>query len=310
MLSKLAAAMNTRPSILAGLLAGLFAATIAAAQPSASSQPSAAEAKQKEKAFLDKIESFGWTREGFGKLGSRAQVAIPRGYRFTNGDGAREMMRLYDNIPNDSLLGMLTTEGFGPWIVFSFDDSGYVRDDEKDKLDADALLKSLKEGQERANERRKELGIGTLEILGWAVPPHFNDQTKNLEWATRARGDEGGISVNYQTRLLGRHGVMAVTLVCEPEEMEGLLPQYQATIGTFQYTDGESYAEYRSGDKVAKYGLTALIAGGAAVAASKMGLFAFLGAKLAKLGKGLIVIVLAIGAACKKIFTKLFCKPA
>lgn len=302
--------MNIRTSLLAGVFAGLFAATIVAAQPSASPQPSAEEVKQQEKALLDKIESFGWTRDGLGKLGSRAQVAIPKGYRFTDGDGTRGMMRLNQNLPSESALGMLTTEGFGPWIVFSFDDSGYVKDDEKDNLDADELLKSLQEGTAANNERRKASGLPTLELVGWAVPPRFNDQTKNLEWATRLRGEEGGISINYQTRLLGRHGVMAVTLVCEPEEMEGLLPQYQTTIGTFQYTDGESYAEYRSGDKVAKYGLTALIAGGAAVAAGKMGLFAFLGAKFAKLGKGLIVLLIALAAAGKKIFTKLFCKPA
>jgi uncharacterized membrane-anchored protein len=73
----------------------------------------------------------------------------------------------------------------------------------------------------------------------------------------------------------------------------------------YQYTEGESYAEYREGDKVAQYGLAALVAGGAAVAAGKMGLFAKLSGLIAKLGKGIIVVVIALGATIKKLYEKL-----
>jgi len=43
-------------------------------------------------------------------------------------------------------------------------------------------------------------------------------------------------------------------------------------IGGFSYSSGYKYAEWRSGDKVAAYGLTALVAGGAGVALVKSGL--------------------------------------
>lgn len=302
--------MNTRIISLSLLLGSLLSCPSLSAQAPANAPtaaPSEAEMEKRRKDLLDKIESFGWTREGLGKLGNRAQVAIPKGYRFTDGNGTREMMKIFENIPTERELGMLMTEGLGPWIIFEFDDVGYVKDDEKDKLDADALLKTLQEGQNAANARRRELGMDELHLVGWAVPPRFNDQTKNLEWATRIRAmPDGGESINYNTRLLGRRGVMEVTLVCEPEEMDSLMKQYQDTIATFAYLDGETYAEYRAGDKMAKYGLTALVAGGAAVAAGKMGLFAKLGALLAKLGKGLIVIVIAIGVAIKTLFSKIF----
>ncbi len=259
------------------------------------------------KKFIEKIETFGWTREGTGKLGDQAQVAIPKGYRFTTGDGTRKMMQLFENLPTDRELGMLTTEGLGPWIIFEFDESGYVKDDEKDKLDADELLKTMQEGQLAANKHRREMGLDELILLGWAVPPRFNDMTKNLEWATRIRSLAGGSeSINYNTRLLGRSGVMEVTLVCEPSEMQTLLPQYQQTISTFNYLQGNTYAEYRAGDKVAKYGLTALVAGGAAVAASKMGLFAKLSGLVAKLGKGIVVVIIALAVGIKAILGKFF----
>ena len=204
---------------------------------------------------------------------------------------------------------MLTTEGLGPWIIFEFDETGYVKDDDKDALDADKLMETLRSGQEASNERRREMGIAELELIGWAVPPRYNAQTHNLEWATRIRTkDGGGESINYNTRLLGRKGVMEVALVCAPDEMDKLMPDYQKIMTGYKYVSGESYAEYRAGDKVAQYGLAALVAGGAAVAAGKMGLFGKLGVLIAKLGKGIIVVIVAIGAVIKKVFAKLFGK--
>ncbi|HYF33859.1 MAG TPA: DUF2167 domain-containing protein [Prosthecobacter sp.] len=299
--------INLRPFTLASLLAGLALTTLNAQQTSApAAEPSQAEMEARQKAILDKIESFGWTREGIGKLGSRAQVAIPKGYRFTDGNGTREMMKLTDNFPTQKELGMLTTEGLGHWIIFEFDESGYVKDDEKDKLDADELLKVRKEGQEAANAKRREAGMEELHVLGWAVPPRFNDQTKNLEWALRI-GSTSGESINYETRLLGRYGVTEVTLVCSPEEMNGLLGDYQAIMSSFEYVDGERYAQFDSSkDKIAKYGLTGLVAGTGAFAAAKMGLFAKLGGLLAKMGKFVIVLVVGVLAGLKALFSKLF----
>ncbi|HEY1081437.1 MAG TPA: DUF2167 domain-containing protein [Prosthecobacter sp.] len=298
-----------RTLTVAGLLMGLILPVLSAqdSQPKAAAEPTAEEQAAMEKQFLEKIEALGWTRQGTAKVGSMAEVKIPEGWRFTDGNGTRSLLRMYNNIPGTSELGMLTTEGHGPWVIFEFDDSGYVKDDEKDKLNADEMLKSLREGQDEGNKQRREMGLPELQLLGWAVPPRFNDKTKNLEWALRV-GSKNGISINYSTRLLGRSGVMEVDLVCGPEEMDSLIPQYQNIIAGFSYVTGNTYAEYREGDKLAKYGLTGLIAGGGAVAAAKMGLFAKLGGFVAKLGKGIIVVIIAIGAALKGFFSKLFGK--
>ncbi len=62
------------------------------------------------------------------------------------------------------------------------------------------------------------------------------------------------------------------------------------------------------GDKVAGYGLTALVVGGAAAAAVKTGLFAklikFLLVSAAALWKFMLAIVLGIGAFIKKLFNR------
>lgn len=309
-----------RTFTLAGLSVGLVTLPLPAQDKTATTgsgpaavpgAPASTEADEEaeEKAFLAKIESLGWTREGKAKLGTMSEVVIPQGWRFTDGNGTRSLLEMTDNVPSNQELGMLTTEGIGPWVIFEFDKSGYVKDDEKGDLDknADASLKSYQEGQERDNERRRQMGLPELKVLGWAVAPRFNDQTKNLEWALRI-GSPTGESINYNTRLLGRHGVMEVELVCNPNQMETLLPKYQEIIASHQYVTGNSYAEYRAGDKVADYGITALLAGGGVVAASKMGLFAKLGGVFAKLGKGIIGVIVVIGLGLKALFGKLFGK--
>ena len=134
---------------LAGLLLGLISLSYLYAQESAPSAPSAAapakpteeEIATRRKAMLDRIETFGWTREGKAKLGSLAEVSIPKGWRFTATKGTGDMLKMFDNIPSGEELGLLTTEGMGPWVIFQFNETGYVKDDEKNDLNADELLK-------------------------------------------------------------------------------------------------------------------------------------------------------------------------
>ncbi|MBL9177203.1 MAG: DUF2167 domain-containing protein [Verrucomicrobiaceae bacterium] len=306
--------MKTSFALTVALLACLAAAPSVLSQqpaesgPAADAPPTPEQKAARIKKISEEIEKFGWTRQGSGKIGSLAQILIPPGYRFTDGKGAGRMLEFYGNPPSDRYLGLLATENFQEHsIIFEFDDVGYVKDDEKNDLKADELLASMQEGQVADNERRKQMGLDELEITGWAVPPHFNDRTKNLEWALKLRSKAtGGVTINHNTRVLGRNGVMEVTLLCSPEELEPLLPGYQKILEGFSYTEGQRYAEFREGDKVAKYGLTALIAGTGAFAAAKMGLFAKLSGFIAKLGKAAILLVIGVLAAIKKLFGSLF----
>jgi uncharacterized membrane-anchored protein len=297
---------HLRPLLLACLAAF---SPIQAQQPAGTqAEPTPEQQAEQLKKLNEMVESFGWTRQGKGNIGGMAEIAIPQGYRFTDGKGASKMLEFYGNPPSNSYLGMLATENFQEHsIIFEFDDIGYVKDDEKNDLDADELLSTMKEGQEAANEQRKKMGLDELEIMGWAVPPRFNDQTKNLEWAIILKSkSDGGTNINHNTRLLGRKGVMEVTLMCSPEELQGLLPGYQKILEGFTYTQGERYAEYQSGDKIAEYGLTALVAGGGAYALAKSGLLGKLGLMFAKLGKAAILLVVGVLVAIKKLFSKLF----
>ena len=113
-----------------------------------------------------------------------------------------------------------------------------------------------------------------MEVLGWQTPPHYDTQTNRLEWAVTGKDLKSNFEVvNFNTRILGRGGVMSVVLIAVPQDMSAATDEFKSTLAGFSYSAGQRYAEYKPGDKVAKYGLAALVTGGAAAIAVKTGLW-------------------------------------
>lgn len=285
----------------AALISLLFANTLPA-QDEAAAPDAQAEAQAQFQAFLD---SLAWQTEGYGDLEEWATIEIPNGYRYLNGNDADKLMQAWGNLPSE-YEGMIATDDLDWLVLFQFDPSGYVKDDEKDELDADALLDQMIANQERGNDYRREQGLQPMYIDGWAMEPRYNQRTNNLEWGLLLRsGDNPNQFVNYETKLLGREGVMEVTLICDLEDMDMILPTYQDLLLGHNYKDGKSYADYKQGDKIAEYGLTALITGGAIYGAAKLGLLGSIMAFGKKFLKFIIIGLVAIGAAFKKFFARM-----
>ena len=243
-------------------------------------------------------------------LGAVAQVSLPDGYVFTGEKGTKTLMELMQNPVSGHELGTIMPadrpSGGGSWfVVFEFSPVGYVTDTDRDKLDADGLLKSIREGTEEANKIRKEKHWATMSITGWHTPPFYDPKTNNLTWAINgvtaveegARKETESV-VNYSTRLLGRNGVMTIDLVLDPRDLQQTLPKFRDLVSSVAYKPGKRYAEFKQGDKLAGYGLTALVAGGAGAIAAKTGL-------LAKGWKLIVAAFLALGAAVKKVWEKI-----
>ena len=237
-----------------------------------------------------------------GKLGDIAQIRIPEGYRFAGRDGVRRFMELTQNPVSGEELGVLVSSA-GPddqtwFVIFEFNPIGYVKDDEKGQLDADAILKSLRAGNERGNDERRERGWSTLDLQGWSTPPRYDPVTNNLTWAIRA-SSEGSEVINHSVRLLGRKGVMDADLVLGPSQVGAAVPEFDKLLTGFEFSTGNRYAEWVKGDRIAEYGLTALVAGGVGAAAVKSGL-------LGKIWKALVFGALAVAAALKRVLGSLF----
>jgi len=220
-----------------------------------------------------------------GDVGSRSKIDIPEGTRLLPEANGSRFLELTGNLPEQGDT-VLVRKGW--WATLSFEESGYVKDDEK--LDPDALLASLSKNEESANDERRKRGMPTLTNEGWIVPPHYDPATKYLEYGLRLRSsDSPQPIVNYTMRLLSRHGYETVILVTRPETLSQDVQDLHQVLGGFKFNAGETYGEFRPGDHVAEFGLGALVLGGAAAAAVKAGWF-----------KGLLVALAAgwkLGAA-------------
>ncbi len=231
-------------------------------------------------------------------VGTMAEIQVPAGYKFTGPAGARQLLELLGNPTSPRDVGLLAPEN-GDWLLsFEYDDIGYVKDDDKNNLDANAILESLRKGNEEGNKTRLQKGWPTMEIIGWEQKPYYDLQTNNLSWAIRGRS-EGHDVINHNTRVLGRGGVMSVVLIVDPAKLPATLPVSKQIMSGFTYKQGQRYAEWKAGDKVATYGLAALIAGGGTALAAKSGL-------LAKFGKAIIFVILAIVGGISAFFKKIF----
>jgi uncharacterized membrane-anchored protein len=281
----------THHLLLRTLLAGVTAVALIGSAGAA-----AAQAPPDRDRTRNDMASLAWQRgPADARIGAVATLKLGEGQAFLDAPNTRRFLELNRNPPRDNHYTLVG--GDGTWFaVFYFEDSGYVKDDEK--LDADALLKSLQETDEPSNKERKRLGMPPLHTVGWAVPPHYDPATRRLEWGMRLRTENNHEIVNYTIRLLGRRGIVHATLVCDPQDLDRGVADFKTALTGYAFVPGETYAEFRAGDKVAEYGLAALVLGGAAAVATKSGF-------LKAFGKLIVVGVVGLGSAVVAFFRRL-----
>lgn len=240
------------------------------------------------------------------RLSDQAQVAVAEGFAFAGPDDTRKILQAGGNVPSGDEVGILSpVDPEATWfLLFEYQGTGYVDDSDRAEIDADGLFQQISAGTEEANKIRREQGFAQLHLTGWTEAPHYDTASNNLAWALEAKDDQGGKVVNYNVRVLGREGVTSVTLVADPEDFATLKPEVERVLGGLRYLDGKRYADFQSGDKLAGYGLTALVAGGAGLAAAKLGLFGKLGKLLAAGWKLVVIAFVALGTAIKKLFRR------
>jgi uncharacterized membrane-anchored protein len=205
------------------------------------------------------------------QLFGNSSLQVPADYVFLDQAETAKLQALEHNLSNG-------TEYFfapknGRWeVFFSYSDDGYVKDDEK--INEAALLKNIQENTVAGNKMRRERGWDEMQVVGWQTAPHYETQANRLEWAIDGKNlRTNDVVVNFNTRILGRGGVMSAVLVSSPDSLDDAIADFKSTLTGFEYLPGKRYAEYKPGDKIAKYGLAALITGGAAAIAVKTGLW-------------------------------------
>jgi uncharacterized membrane-anchored protein len=244
-------------------------------------------------------------------LGHDLSVDLPEPYVFLGMPEAAKLLEKIGSFHNESLLGLLSSKrDDSQWfITIRYEEEGFVKDDEK--IDADELLKAIREGTEEANEERVSKGFSALHVGDWAEPPRYDKSVHHLVWALLANSDKG-TSVNYNTRVLGRRGYVALNLVTDPESLSADKPHAAALLAATGFRAGARYEDFDGKkDKVAEYGLIGLVLGGAGLGAVKLvkvGLLAkFSKVILAALiagKKAIVAFFVAAAALVKRLFSK------
>ncbi len=252
------------------------------------------------------------------QLGDKATLKLPANFAFINAEEAKSVLKKGGS-DVDSVLGIVlpaTAQGDSnpSFIICSFDDSGYVKDDDAEKLNPVELLKAYKEGTAEQNEVRKDNGIPPIFVGNWAELPHYNKARHHVVWGLEVKDQDDANAkisgINYNTRILGRKGVLSMNLVSSQEKMPASLKDVASILGATSFVKGQSYEDYKPGqDKEAGYSIGGLILGGGAMAAAaKFGVFGALWkwilAAILICKKFLIVIVVAIGGLFSKLFGK------
>lgn len=284
-------------------IVGLIA-LLAAAPAVAQHAPTVAQARAVEKSLHPQTGDVAIPAAG-------ATLHLGRDFYFLPAAEAKRVLtEVWGNPPSsvNDVLGLVMPAGKGitdeTWgAVVTYQDTGYVTDDDANTADYDKVLDQLREGEAQENEQRRQGGYPALHLVGWAQPPSYDRATHAMIWARDLKFDGASAdSLNYDVRVLGRHGVLSLNMLWDMPHLAEVRTA-AATFGrTAQFTPGSRYGEFdeSKGDKRAGYGLAGLVAAGVGVAAAKkLGLLAIVlgfGKKLA--------VVFAIGAAAIGRFVK------
>jgi uncharacterized membrane-anchored protein len=236
-----------------------------------------------------------------------ATLNLPKTFRYLDPKETDLVLTTWGNPPGNTTLGMLVPAGTSvfaaeSWaVVIQYDEDGHVDDADAAKIDYAKMLRDLQRQTRDDNEERTEAGYPPIEFVGWAETPSYDSLAHKLYWAKDLRfGSEGGHTLNYNIRVLGRRGVLILNAVATMEQLQPVKAGMANVITFVDFNEGHRYGDFVAGrDKVAEYGIAALVAGGIA---AKAGFFKVLFAGILALKKVLIVAVIAAGAFLKRLF--------
>jgi uncharacterized membrane-anchored protein len=246
--------------------------------------------------------------------GGLAKLTVPKEFNYLGPDDAETVLvKLWGNPPSEvKPLGLLIPASMTPldtncWVVtIDYDEDGYVKDDDAGKINYDDLLKKMQAGVAENNKERKEKGYPTVELTGWAAPPHYDAATHKLYWAKKLKFEgEDGETLNYSIRMLGRKGVLELNAIASVNQLGEIDRQTPQILGMVDFKEGNRYENFDPKvDKVATYGLATLVAGGALAVAAKLGLLKGIWIFILAAKKFIIIGALAVATFFKKLFKR------
>ncbi len=241
---------------------------------------------------------------GLIKLEDFATINVPEGFKYLDARQSRLVLEdLWGNPEDATVLGMLFPEYGGPLkdssyaFAITFDDMGYVKDNDAADMDYEELLKDMLADEKEINKARQEMGYGSIHMVGWAQKPFYDNKQKVLHWAKELQfQDNETNTLNYDVRVLGRRGVLSLNAIAEMDNLDLVKKDVPNVLQMAAFTEGNRYEDYNDNtDKVAAYTVGGLVAG---KLLAKAGFFTV----ILKFWKLILLGLVGAGAGIKKFF--------
>ena len=170
-------------------------------------------------------------------------------------------------------------------IVYSWEPSGRVSDDDWSDLDVTQMIGHIRSATLAQNQARKSAGATYFTDVVWREQPRLDRKTHSVSWVIDGTSNDGTHTLNSVTLKLGRYGYERINVLTSSNAPQGASLVSQSN-STFYFDAGARYDDFVDGhDKVAEYGIAGLVA-------------SIVGVKVAKvLGFGALLVVMKKFAA-------------
>ena len=281
--------------------------TAAYAEPSSTYFADYSDYNDEAKKTLDQLN----IKTGVIELEEGVKLNLPKDFYFLDKEDAGEVLVGIWGNPVEgtaSTIGMIFPSKYSPisdgsWgIELSYDNLGYVKDEDAASTNFDELLSQMKLDVIEANPGRQENGYEPITLIGWASPPTYDKVNKRLHWAKELQfGSDPDHTLNYDVRFLGREGVFVMSYIASVDQLPEIKANLDPVLSLVSFNEGKRYSDFDpSLDTVAAVGIGGLIAG---KVAAKAGLLAVALVALKKFGVLVLVPLLWLGRKFKSLFS-------
>ena len=199
-----------------------------------------------------------------------ATLVVPEGFKYLDPAQSKKVLTDLWNNPPAETYGLLFPDTCNPLgssltyaVEITYSNDGYIDDEEANDLDYNELLDEMKEDVVKENQFRIEQGYPSIELIGWASTPFYDQENKKLHWAKEFSFDSSDVhTLNYNIRILGRSGYMNLNVIGDMDVLPIVQKDINVILNSTSFNNGNTYSEFNPDyDKVAAVGIGGLIAG-------------------------------------------------
>src|ERR1700677_1447864 len=140
-------------------------------------------------------------------VGDYADIQIPQGYRWVDGQAARAVLESQNNPVPDDLVGVLAPDSGKWWAVVEFTANGYLKDPKEFTSPV-----AVKYAETALNDQRAKQGLSSITSLDWQSKPVYDEQAHSLAWSLQVQTPFMK-AMDQRVVLLGRHGILQISAV-------------------------------------------------------------------------------------------------